>query len=122
MNRDAHGRAWSVDRAARTAKAHGVQTWVNREIQAATLDMALNVGYMDGMVLDQLIVKVNEDGWLVLVKAHRNGRRRVAFVGGASFSEALELAADFAEKGILTWQKDSWPPKVLSRFRPKHNR
>lgn len=80
--------------------------------------MALNTGYMDGMVMDQLIVKANEDGWLVMVKAHRNGRRRVAFVSGSTFAEALELAADFAARGILTWQPDRWPPKILQKRKP----
>ncbi len=94
------------------------QTWLNRMIRADVLDFALNVGYMDGMILDKVICMQQEDGWLVIVKAHRNGRQRVAYVAGDNYADAMELAADFAAKGVLTWQMDSKPSKLFGRGKP----
>lgn len=108
----------SVDHTRQHTQRHSAQIWVNRHIQATVLDVAVNVGTIDRMVMDQLVVKATKDGWLALVKAHRGRRQLVAYVAGSTYGEALELAADFAEKGLLTWQADRWPPKILRRRKP----
>lgn len=109
---------WSKDPSARSQQSKRRQTWLNMANQAEILDIALNVGWIDKMVLDQLIVKATEEGWLVMVKAHRNGRNRVAYCSGATFSEALELAANWAATGVLSWVPDRWPPKILRKRKP----
>lgn len=111
------GKGRSLDPPTKRTPANRNQTWLNRAIQAEVLDLALNISWNDGYVLDQLIVKSQDDGWLVIVKAHLNGHRKVAFCSGESFAEALELTAEFAAKGILTWRKDNWPPKIFQKNR-----
>lgn len=115
MERKTESSEWPVGRSAEHSTPQVKQTWLNRAIQASVLDMALNVGYLDGMVLDQFICKATEDGWLAMIKAHKHGKRRVAFVAGFTFGGAVELAASFAERGCLTWQPDKWPPKTIQR-------
>lgn len=118
MNTPTDRKRWSEDRRARGIEASTRQTWLNRVIRADVLDFAQNISYMDGMVLDELVVKATEDGWLAIVKAHRNGRRRVAYVGARTYAEAVELAADFAAKGVLTWQKAKRPPWTRQKRKP----
>ena len=94
------------------------QQFVNRKIEADLLEIDKHVGWNNTMVVDQIICKVTEDGWLFIVKAHRNGQRKVAYVSGETYSEAMELGAEFAKRGCLTWQKDRWPPKLMRKHKP----
>lgn len=82
------------------------QTWVNQAIQAEVLDIALDVGYIDGLTLDKLLLIRQHEHWLVVFKAHVHGHRKVAYVSGTTFGETLELAAHFAHKGLLDWSVD----------------
>ena len=87
------------------------QAFINRSIGMGFLDMEKHLGWHGGYLLEAVSVKKNEDGWLCMVKAKRNGSQWVAYVNASSFPESLELAAEFAERGILTWHKDKWPRK-----------
>lgn len=87
------------------------QALINRKIGAEWLDLEKHVAWHGGWRLDQVICKVNEEGWLLILKAHRNGRRAVAFIQAETMPEAYELCGEFAARGVLTWQPDKWPPK-----------
>lgn len=118
MHTQQRGKRWSVDRRADTTKTDAWQALINRKVAAELLDLDKHIGWTDSMVLDQLVCRRTVEGWLVIIKAHRNGARRAAFVSGATYTEALELAGEFAARGCLTWQKDKWPPKRLEGKKP----
>lgn len=75
--------------------------------------MEKHIAWHGGYRLDQVVVRQNEDGWLLMLKAHRNGRAYVSFLQAATLPEAFELGGEFASRGILTWQDDKWPSKWL---------
>ncbi len=75
------------------------------------LDLEKEIAYTDGLVLDQLIFKAVDDGWLGMVKARKRKRPVVTFVSGETFTETVELVAEFAQRACFTWQEDKWPSK-----------
>lgn len=103
----------SVDSRDLQTPAHVRQAFINSKIGAEFLDIEKHVAWNGGFVLDQVICRRTKDGWLMLIKVHRNSRQVVAFVAASTYTEAYELAGEFASRGCLTWQDDKWPPKPL---------
>lgn len=89
------------------------QAHVNKQIAAEWLDLEKHVGWHGGYRLDQVVCRHNEDGWLLILKAHRNGRAYVAFLQTESLPEAYEFGGELAARGLLTWQHDKWPSRWL---------
>lgn len=102
----------------RDSTATPSQTWVNSQINAMYLDIDKHIAYVDAMVLDQVLCRATETGWLLILKAHRGKASYAAFIATETLSEAYELAGEFAARGCLTWQRDKWPPKIKSRRKP----
>lgn len=91
---------------------HALQAWVNACIKAEILDLSLNIGYTDGLAMDQLMCLKGEEGWMFIVKAHKRGHRKAAFVTAETFGEGLELVGSFGYQGCLPWRTDKKPPKA----------
>lgn len=91
------------------------QTFLNRQIASEWLDIEKHIAWHGGYVLNQVVCKRNEEGWLLIVKAHRNGRAYAAFLQTGTLAEAYELGGEFASRGVFTWQDDRWPSKWLKR-------
>lgn len=92
------------------------QARINQQIAAEWLDMEKLVAWHGGYRLNALIVKKNEHGWMLMVKAHRNGRAYVAYVQSESLPEAYEFGGELASRGLLTWQHDGYPTTWLKRL------
>lgn len=67
--------------------------------------------FVDGMALYSATVALAPGGCRVMLKATRRGSYWVSFVNGATWIEALETTLEWAEKGVLTWRVDKYPPK-----------
>jgi hypothetical protein len=106
-----HDRVRSEDRTANTIMNEARQAAVNRAIGSSFLDLDKEVAWNGGYVLNQLIVRRDGDGWQGLVKASRNGNDYVAYAGGGTYAEVIELIGEFAGRGCFTWLKDRYPPK-----------
>ncbi len=102
-------------RGAEHTKTDARQAWLNKQIGSEWLDIEKHIAWHGGYRLDRLIVSRNDDGWLLMVKAHRNGRPYVSFLQGGTVAEAFELGGEFSARGVLTWQADEWPSKWLKR-------
>lgn len=68
-------------------------------------------GFLAGVELTQFTLFKREDGWLVMLKGVRVGRKVVAFLNAADFSGALVLAATSMDTARVPWKKDNPPPK-----------
>lgn len=91
------------------------QAFLNAQIGNEWLDIEKHVAWHGGYRLNQVICRQNEEGWLLIIKAHRNGRAYKAFLQAASLPEAYEFGGELASRGLLTWQHDEWPSKWLKR-------
>lgn len=87
------------------------QALINRSIALTFLDLDKHLAWNGGYSLTGLSVTSKDDGWQAVIKARRNGGQWVAFVMGGTYSEAIELAAEFADRGVLTWMRDKWPSR-----------
>lgn len=96
------------------------QAFINRSIGAQFLDLEKHVSWHGGFILDQVVFRRQEEGWVVIFKVHRNGQAYAAFINGATLPETIELAGEFADRGILSWSQDKYPSnrlkKLLKRF------
>lgn len=99
------------------------QEHINRLIGHSFLDLDKLVAWESGRVLAGLTIEVSEDGWAARIKSYKNGKAFVAFLGGPSYSETVELVAEFADRGLLEWREDRYPnkfvKKLLSSLYPK---
>lgn len=91
------------------------QAFLNAQVGNEWLDLEKHAAWHGGYRLNQVICRKNEDGWQLIVKAHRNGRAYVAYLQTGSLPEAFEFGGEFASRGLLTWQHDDWPSKWLKR-------
>jgi len=80
---------------------------------SALLDIPKEIGWRWNAVLWEFRVTERADGWLVMLKAKRRGQFRVAFMGGSTFSGALENCARELRRGTVTWKQDSYVPDRL---------
>lgn len=101
----------SKERIASNTNRDAYQALINRRMGNDWLDLEKHVAWHGGYVLDQVIAGKNEGGWLLILKAHRNGRAYACFIQCASLSEAYELGGEFGSRGVLTWQPDKRPGK-----------
>lgn len=105
-----------IPRIANDANRDAWQSHLNKAIGAEWLDLQKHVAWHGGYRLCQVVVRRNEEGWLLILKAHRNGRAYVSFVQTETLPEAYELGGEFASRGVLTWQHDEWPGKWVKKL------
>lgn len=67
--------------------------------------------FLADLELTQLSLFKQEDGWLVMLKAKRGKRKRVAFMQAADFSDALVIAATSLDTNRVPWKVDKPRPK-----------
>lgn len=108
-----NGRVRSVDPTEYNTNWDAAQALVNRKIAAEWLDVEKHVAWHGGYRLDQVVCRQADDGWLLILKAHRNGNCYAAFVTAPTLPEAYELTGEFAARGVLAWQADKWPSNRL---------
>ncbi len=89
------------------------QEFINKKIGAEFLDLEKHLAYGTGVLLDQLLLRKQAEGWLVIVKGSRRGVPLAAFLAADTYAEAVEFIGEFAARGILDWQHDKWPSKHL---------
>lgn len=94
------------------------QTWVNAQVQAEVLDLALNVGYHHNLVVDQVSLRKKDNHWQCTVLARGRGGRKVAYVTCGTYGDTLELAAHFAAKGLLSFGRPEWLKRQEKREKP----
>lgn len=91
--------------------------WFREEVRlitwVATLDHTL--AWYQGMVLTGWSVKRSQEGWLIVVKAHRKGRgdkpqHRVAFFRGDDLMETFKALAYAVRRDMITWKPDKFAP------------
>lgn len=89
-----------------------VCTWVQTVTWPGNYILGLpeNTAYMQGFLLNALTMKRKDDTWLLILKGVKQGRHLVVYVECATFSDCLEVGADYAQKGILSFHTDKYPP------------
>lgn len=92
------------------------QAHINKQIAAEWLDIEKLVAWHGGYRLNAVLIKKNDEGWLLMIKAHRNGRAYVAYVQSASLAEAYEFGGELSSRGLLTWQDDKHPSNWLKKL------
>jgi len=95
------------------------QVVINRQIAALFLDLDKHVAWNDRMVLNQVVVRRTEAGWQLIIKASGTRTDMVSYLSTDTFSEALDLAGEFADNGALKWVADKYPAKYKERPHPK---
>lgn len=68
------------------------------------------VGFLADLALTQFTLFRKEDGWLIMLKAERGKKKRVAFMNASTFSGALVLAATAMDSGNVPWKEDTPRP------------
>ena len=81
----------------------------------ATLEES--IGWSYNAVLTGFAVKPARDGWLVVIKADFGDRPRVSYLEVRTFGRACEVASEFADRGLLHFVHDKYPPKLRWRRR-----
>lgn len=66
--------------------------------------------FVDGMELYSATVSEAAGGYRVMLKAKRRGIYYVSWANGTTWADALECVLEWAEKGVLTWRVDKYPP------------
>lgn len=66
--------------------------------------------FLAGVELTQMSVFKREDGWLLMLKGDRRGKKLVAFLNAGTFQDALVLAATTMDTNRVPWKDDSPPP------------
>lgn len=82
----------------------------------ATLEES--IGWEFNAVLTSFQVRAAQAGWLVIIKADFPVGPQVCFMDVTSFGRACEVAAEWADLGLLRWYPDKYPPKI-KRYRPR---
>ncbi len=75
------------------------------------LDLLMTIAYMQAVDVYGFSLRKIDGGWQAIIKGKRTGHYLVAFVSCATFSDVLETTAEYAEKGILAFKPDRYPPK-----------
>lgn len=91
------------------------QAFVNSQIGMAWLDLEQHCAWHGAYILDQVVARRGEDGWMIVIKAYKGKYAWAAFIEARTLAEAYELAADCAEKGSLVWSKDKWPSRQVKQ-------
>lgn len=109
---------WLSSKEARTKgnQTEARQAWINMQIHAEFLDLEKHVGWDSGHVIDQVVLRKQDEGWMGMIKAHRNGTAACAFVWAEDLPGLIALMGEFASRGVLTWQKDKYPSSRLKRL------
>lgn len=71
-------------------------------------DLDKDFAWYTGVTLMGLTLKYDPEGVLVVVKGERHGKSLVAFTGGRSWFDALEVLLWEMAHGQLTWHKDKY--------------
>lgn len=78
------------------------------------LDLPKMVAFHHGVDIHQVLIRMVEDGWQVIVKGSRGGKPVASYTWGATYAEAVELAAFMLDKAQIDWSLDKYPPKQRS--------
>lgn len=108
----------SKDAWAKQRQIDARQVFLNSQVAAQWLDLEKYIAWHDKLVLDQVICKKVDEGWLVILKAPGRRGPLASFILAGSLIEAFEMAGEWASRGVLTWVEDKWPPKARKQFLP----
>lgn len=78
---------------------------------ADLLSIDKNVAWLDGMAFDQLVVRMQGDHVLAMIKAHRKGKAYIAYVACQTYATTLSTVGEQAAGGHLDWKVDKYPSK-----------
>lgn len=67
--------------------------------------------YRNGLTIYEVRIKKTGNGWLAILKAVRQGKLLVAFVGASGLHGVLFNVGTSAEDGELRWLPDKYPPR-----------
>lgn len=66
------------------------------------------VGWNAHATLTGVNIKSDDDGWLVILKAKKNGKAVVHFTGARTWNDALEVLIYEITHDMLTWREDKY--------------
>lgn len=69
------------------------------------------IGWSYNAVLTGVSFRINRGVWSAVIKADFGNTARVAYLDVGSFGRCVEVCCEFAEKRMLTWQHDKYPPR-----------
>lgn len=70
-----------------------------------------NSYYLAGVVLSELRLAQGKRGCYVMLRGKRRGKKLVAFMHGATWRDALVIAATALDTNRVPWNLDTWKPK-----------
>lgn len=82
--------------------------WVSRALASANEEIA----YHYGVVVTEVRLTRQRDGWRVMVKGVLKNECVVAFTSAESYSDAVEFLGYSIESGTLTFKPDKYPVKL----------
>ena len=85
----------------------GGPKWPQKLI-ALSLDLPKELAWQSGRELTGLSCSKRSEGWLLVLRAVKKGRKEVAFVGGRDYAECWENAIWGVENGGLRWRDDRY--------------
>jgi len=71
-------------------------------------DLPQLMGWHQGVILDGWSIAADAEGWRVVVKGTKAGKKLVAFTGARTYADALEVLVYETEHGSLNWHTDKY--------------
>lgn len=74
-------------------------------------ELGERLAWMDGTAVTRLVIKADDDGWLVVLAGRKQGKPVVHFTGGRSWFDAVEALLWEINHGRLNWRPDKYARK-----------
>lgn len=74
------------------------------------LQVPANALSQDAVVITEVRITPKDDGWLVMLKGERRGKKLIAWVHGPTWKEALRGTTTSLDSGHISWQTERPPP------------
>jgi len=71
-------------------------------------DLQALMAWGQGVILDGWSIASDAEGWRIVVKGTKDGRKLVAFTGARTYADALEVLVYETEHGSLNWHTDKY--------------
>ena len=91
-------------------KGQSPQEDVEVRVAYSLLNLESNVHYHDNVILTQFRVSKTKEGWYVMLKGTRRGKKLVAFLGADDYRDAVTIAATSTDCQYVPWSADVWKP------------
>lgn len=92
------------------ADGKGPDMDLERRVAYGLMHVPANAFTQDDVDLSEFRVIPTDDGWLVMMKGTRRGRKLIAFHHAATWRAALRATTTMLDSGHTPWRLESPPP------------